>query len=1310
MRRPRKLEHEQTNARILSRVSTFRFIALVLIGVGLALVGCSEKAPTLSVELVTGLVPGREFARVETTLGLPHDVSAVTTLDRAEASARVGANFARGHRVASFVVANGEYVVHTRLLRANGTVLVEQNTRANVAGDYVLRVHITRDCVGVECPQPGGSPALSACLNGRCVDPRCGVGAPEFCPDIAFCNSESDCGETATCASQSCDEGVCAPTLTDGACDSTEWCNPDVGVGCQPIDVVPSDPFPCGTICTVASEPCRFGYWRCEESSSPFCDPLTNRPSGISCAPSRVCDDSGSCVDVVVTTPGIEVMPTTGLMTTEAGGTATFTVRLQTAPSANVFLRFASSDTSEVTVAPAIVSFTPENGLSPQTITVTGVDDDAVDGNQPFTIATTNLTASGDYVGLTATDVVGLNLDDESAGIVVTPTTGLLTGEDGDDATFTIALQSRPTADVMIPLLSLDTSEGTVSPPSIVLTSSNWNLPQVITVSGVDDAAVDGDQDYAVRVGPSASTQTEYNALPFVDVSVTNTDNDSAGVVVAPTSGLTTTEGGGTATFSIVLRTQPSADVTIALASTQPDEGTVNPASLTFTSVNWATPQIVTVTGVDDFAADGLQNYAIVTSATVSADADYNGLNPSDVAVGNTDNDTAGITVSPTSGLMTTEAGGTATFTLVLNTAPISDVTISLTSTAPTEGTVSPATAVFTPANWFTPQTITLTGQDDLIADGTRAYTIVTGAATSSDSSYNGMNPSDVTATNSDDDTPGVTVTPTSGLVTTEAGATATFTVVLNVAPAADVTILLTSSDTSEGTVSPGMVTFTSSDWATPQLVTVMGVDDAMADGDVPYTIVTSTTMSASALYGGLPVSDVNVLNQDNEPLRQAILAAAFPDGGDQFGFSVDVSSDGNTMVVGAPFERSNATGINGDASDNSASQSGAAYVFVRTGTSWSQQAYIKASNTGVGDYFGLRVVISDDGNTVAVGAKFEKSNATGINGNQADDSAGDSGAVYVFTRSGTVWTQQAYVKASHTSSGSFGCALALSGDGNTLAVGAQYDSLGISGINSNEMMSSGGSTGSAYVFTRAGVVWSQQAFIKASNPNSNDFFGSAVALSANGNTMVIGTLYEASNATGINGDQSNNSASLAGAAYAFTRVGSTWSQEAYIKASNTNANDQFAVAVSLSADGNTLAVGADGESSNSRVIGGSQGDNTASRAGAVYIFSRSGMTWTQQAYIKTSNATAFHYFGQEVALTDDGNVLLASAPSEGAFYLFARAGSTWSETLRFPSPAGTSLLGFSPTIAVSSDASTFAIAGYNRSYADTIVNVYIDP
>jgi alpha-tubulin suppressor-like RCC1 family protein len=176
----------------------------------------------------------------------------------------------------------------------------------------------------------------------------------------------------------------------------------------------------------------------------------------------------------------------------------------------------------------------------------------------------------------------------------------------------------------------------------------------------------------------------------------------------------------------------------------------VSPASVTFTSANWATAQTVTVTGVNDALADGNQNYSIVTGAATSMDTTgYNGIDAANASVSNTDNDSAGFTVTPSSGLVTTEAGGTATFTIALNSQPNADVTIGLTSSSTGEGTVAPASVTFTGSNWNVAQTVTVTGVDDAAGDGDVTYTIVTSPAVSTDLvGYNGLNPPDVSLTN----------------------------------------------------------------------------------------------------------------------------------------------------------------------------------------------------------------------------------------------------------------------------------------------------------------------------------------------------------------------------------------------------------------------------------------------------------------------------------------------------------------------------------------------------------------------------------
>lgn len=219
----------------------------------------------------------------------------------------------------------------------------------------------------------------------------------------------------------------------------------------------------------------------------------------------------------------------------------------------------------------------------------------------------------------------------------------------------------------------------------------------------------------------------------------------------------------------------------------------------------------------------------------------------------------------------------------------------------------------------------------------------------------------------------------------------------------------------------------------------------------------------------------------------------------------------------------------------DSAPGSGAVYVFIRSGSTWARQAYVKASSSDVSDQFGYGLALSADGNTLAVGLRNEASNAIGANGNSANNSAPGSGAVFVFARSATTWSQQAYVKASNTgASDDFGASIALSADGDTLAAGAPQESSSAIGIDGDASDDSATNSGAVYVFIRGANTWSQQAYLKASNTQEFDNFGSSIALSSDGSVLAVGAAREDSSATGIGGNQTDNSALVSGAVYLF--------------------------------------------------------------------------------------------------------------------------------------------------------------------------------
>jgi uncharacterized protein (TIGR03382 family) len=221
--------------------------------------------------------------------------------------------------------------------------------------------------------------------------------------------------------------------------------------------------------------------------------------------------------------------------------------------------------------------------------------------------------------------------------ISVTPLT-LTTTEGGAAQSFSVVLTTAPSADVTFSVTSSDTSEGTVSVTSLTFTPANWNTPQTVTVTPVDDAVADGNITYSVVLGTTSSTDPAFNGIDVPDVQVTNNDNDIPGFTVSVGS-VTVFEGGSPATFTVVLNTQPTADVTINLNISDPTEATVSPASLTFTPSNWNVPQTVTVSPVDDTILDFNQSYFIILGAATSGDPNYNGIDPPDVAGTTVDNE-----------------------------------------------------------------------------------------------------------------------------------------------------------------------------------------------------------------------------------------------------------------------------------------------------------------------------------------------------------------------------------------------------------------------------------------------------------------------------------------------------------------------------------------------------------------------------------------------------------------------------------------------------------------------------------------------
>ena len=604
-----------------------------------------------------------------------------------------------------------------------------------------------------------------------------------------------------------------------------------------------------------------------------------------------------------------------------------------------------------------------------------------------------------------------------NAGIQVSPTSGLSTSEDGGMATFSVVLAAAPSEDVSIALRSSDNGEGIVSPESLNFSSANWSQAQSVTVTGIDDGAIDGNISYTIITDAANSADLNYNGLDPADVSVSNNDNDvavAAEIRVDPVAGLSTSEAGQTASFTVVLGSAPTASTSIGLRSSDTTEGIVDPAVLSFDANNWDTPQTVTVTGQDDVIVDGPISYTIITDAAVSADANYNSVNASDIALINTDDDvlpiisqfTADATAvdydgsttltwdsngekctasgamadgqwqgdlaaSGTKTLSNLKNAGVNNFILTCSIAGLNSeassvaVTVAAQANAPTV-TLNADPVANIPYNGATVLTWSSTDADTCVASGgwngnkdtenaagesianltedtsftltctgaggdgvaTVAVTVVaveptltfnanpttidlgqattltwqstdiTSCTASADpenpmwtgdkavsnaggevinnlqgttnftlscTGINGVAVSESAQVTVNLGTPGINVSPTSGLTTSEDGDMATFSVVLATPSADEVAITLRSSDTGEGMVSPATLSFDAANWSQPQTVTVTGVDDGAIDGNVNYTIVTDAATSVDTNYNGLNAADVSVTNNDND-------------------------------------------------------------------------------------------------------------------------------------------------------------------------------------------------------------------------------------------------------------------------------------------------------------------------------------------------------------------------------------------------------------------------------------------------------------
>ncbi len=571
----------------------------------------------------------------------------------------------------------------------------------------------------------------------------------------------------------------------------------------------------------------------------------------------------------------------------ESGTTDAFTVVLNVKPLSNVVFSVTASDSTEATVNVSTLTFTPGNWNTPQTVTVTGVDDFLDDGDITSTVTISVVDALSDnfFDPLADQTVSVTTVDNDASGFGFTESGGsTIVTESPTTDTFTVVLAAQPTSNVVISVTSADTTEATVDQATLTFTPANWNVAQTVTVSGVTDTLDDGDKTTLITLSiVDASSDNTFDPLPDQTVSVTTTDIDPSPTVTLELTGDPLAENGGVATVTARLSYPSESIVTVNLAytgtATDPDDYTETGLSIAIPALS--TTGTVTLTGVNDAFAEGpetiIVDIASVTNGTESG--------TQQVTATITDDDVVGITINESSGTTSvSETGTTDSFTVVLKSQPTTNVVLLVTSGDIGEATVNVASLTFTPGNWNTPQTVTVTGVDDPTVDGdqTTLVTISVDDANSNDS-YDPLADQTVSATTLDNDVASFSVAQT-GLDTTvnESGTTDTFTVVLDRQPLTDVVFTVVSSDTTEATVDLSTLTFTPANWNVAQTVTVTGVDDFLDDGDISSTITISIDDPASDnAFDPLADQTVSVLTLDD----------------DGAGFTVTQSS-GNTTVA----------------------------------------------------------------------------------------------------------------------------------------------------------------------------------------------------------------------------------------------------------------------------------------------------------------------------------------------------------------------------------------------------------------------------
>ncbi len=564
----------------------------------------------------------------------------------------------------------------------------------------------------------------------------------------------------------------------------------------------------------------------------------------------------------------------------------TYTLVLDVLPTADVTVTIAPD--SQVVASVSSLTFTTSTWNVPQTIIVGVINDAVVEG--PHTGTITHVASGGGYDGVSVADVVVSVTDDDSPSVTIVQTADdTFVSEGGSQDTYTVVLGRQPSGSVTVNAVT--TTQISVAPMVLTFTTTTWDTPQTITVSALNDQAVEGT--HFATISHSA-TGGSYGGVSISSVQVEIHDDDLPGVTLVESGGSTqVTEGGATDTYTLRLNTQPQGTVTVTLATDS--HVTANPSPLLFTTTTWSVDQVVTVAAVNDSLAEG--SMTSVVSHTITGEG-YESVSIPDVSVAVIDNDTPIVTITESDGSTDVdESGVNDTYTVVLATPPSGTVTFS----PSTDGqvTTSPAAMTFSTSTWDLPRTVTVQALNDDVVEG-ESTSVITHSTTGG--GYDGATVPSITVNVADNEVPVVLLTETGGItivaeiVPGEGGPgqgdsslplateTDSYDLVLNAVPSGNVTVAIIPDG--QVTLSDASVVFTPTDWNVSKTITVTVVDDSLVEGFHTSTIQHS--ISGGGYDEALePVLKVSIVDNDDPSLR--ILQ---PEG------RTEVNEDGSTDVL----------------------------------------------------------------------------------------------------------------------------------------------------------------------------------------------------------------------------------------------------------------------------------------------------------------------------------------------------------------------------------------------------------------------------